>query len=52
MDPNKVDYFKKMYDGECEIVSTNIMDTLTSITFFINFLCIFKGIFRWYIDCF
>ncbi|MCH1968433.1 glycosyltransferase family 2 protein [Romboutsia hominis] len=37
MDFNKVDYFKKMYDGECEITSTNIMDTLTSITFFINF---------------
>ncbi len=37
MDANKVDYFKKMYDGRCEIISTNIMDTLTSITFFINF---------------
>ena len=37
MDTNKIDYFKKMYDGTCEITSTNIMDTLTSITFFINF---------------
>lgn len=37
MDANKVDCFKKMYDGRCEISSTNIMDTLTSITFFINF---------------
>jgi glycosyltransferase involved in cell wall biosynthesis len=37
MDANKVDCFKKMYDGRCEITSTNIMDTLTSITFFINF---------------
>ena len=37
MDENKVDCFKKMYDGRCEINSINIMDTLTSITFFINF---------------
>lgn len=37
MDINKVDAFKKMYDGICDINSINILDTITSITFFINF---------------
>lgn len=37
MDSNKIDAFKKMYDGECDINSLNVLDTITSITFFINF---------------
>ncbi|MBO3443028.1 glycosyltransferase family 2 protein [Clostridium sp. CCUG 7971] len=37
MDSNKVDAFKKMYDGTCDISSLNVLDTITSITFFINF---------------
>lgn len=37
MDKNKVDAFKKMHDGICDIVSTNVLDTITSITFFVNF---------------
>ena len=37
MDVNKVDAFKKMYDGTCDINSINVLDTITSITFFINF---------------
>lgn len=37
MDRNKVDSFKKMADGVCEITSTNVLDTITSITFFVNF---------------
>lgn len=38
MDENKVDAFKKMYDGICDISSLNVLDTITSITFFINFV--------------
>lgn len=37
MDSNKVDAFKKMHDGICDINSLNVLDTITSITFFINF---------------
>lgn len=37
MDANKIDAFKKMYSGECDINSLNVLDTITSITFFINF---------------
>lgn len=37
MDANKVDAFKKMYDGTCEISSINVLDTITSITFFVHF---------------
>lgn len=37
MDSNKIDAFKKMYDGECDINSLNVLDTITSITFFIKF---------------
>lgn len=37
MDKNKVDAFKKMADGVCDITSTNVLDTITSITFFVNF---------------
>ncbi|MGL6107513.1 glycosyltransferase family 2 protein [Romboutsia sp.] len=37
MDQNKVDAFKAMYNGTCEISSLNVLDTITSITFFINF---------------
>lgn len=37
MDKNKVDAFKRMQDGTCEIVSTNVLDTVLSITFFVNF---------------
>lgn len=37
MDANKVDAFKKMYDGTCDINSINVLDTITSITFFIDF---------------
>lgn len=37
MDSNKVDAFKKMYDGTCDITSSNVLDTITSITFFIDF---------------
>lgn len=37
MDQNKVDAFKAMYNGTCEINSLNVLDTITSITFFINF---------------
>jgi glycosyltransferase involved in cell wall biosynthesis len=37
MDENKIDYFKKMHDSVCEINSNNILDTITSITFFVNF---------------
>lgn len=37
MDANKIDAFKKMYDGICDINSLNVLDTITSITFFINF---------------
>lgn len=37
MDNNKIDAFKKMYDGICDINSINVLDTITSITFFINF---------------
>lgn len=37
MDINKVDAFKKMHDGVCDINSINVLDTITSITFFINF---------------
>ncbi len=33
MDSNKVDAFKKMYDGTCDITSSNVLDTITSITF-------------------
>lgn len=37
MDQNKIDTFKKMHDGICEINSLNVLDTITSITFFVNF---------------
>lgn len=37
MDRNKVDAFKKMSDGTCDITSSNILDTITSITFFVDF---------------
>lgn len=37
MDENKVDAFKKMHDGICEINSLNVLDTITSITFFVNY---------------
>ena len=37
MDLNKVDAFKKMYNGNCDINSLNVLDTITSITFFVNF---------------
>lgn len=37
MDINKVDAFKKMGDGECDITSMNVLDTVLSITFFVNF---------------
>ncbi|WP_304340818.1 glycosyltransferase family 2 protein [Metaclostridioides mangenotii] len=37
MDKNKVDSFKKMADGVCDIASTNVLDTITSITFFVSF---------------
>jgi len=37
MDKNKVDSFKKMADGVCDITSTNVLDTITSITFFVSF---------------
>lgn len=37
MDLNKIDTFKKMYDGDCDINSLNVLDTITSITFFVKF---------------
>lgn len=37
MDFNEVDTFKRMYNGTCDINSLNVMDTITSITFFVLF---------------
>ena len=37
MDKNGIDSFKKMAEGECEIKSSNVLDTITSITFFVRF---------------
>lgn len=37
MDFNEVDTFKRMYNGTCDINSLNVMDTITSITFFAIF---------------
>lgn len=37
MDFNEVDTFKQMYNGICDINSLNVMDTITSITFFVLF---------------
>ena len=37
MDFNEVDTFKQMHNGICGINSLNVMDTITSITFFVLF---------------
>ena len=37
MDFNEVDTFKQMHNGICDINSLNVMDTITSITFFVLF---------------
>lgn len=37
MDLNKVDVFKKMYDGICDIISFNVLDIIIFIIFFIDF---------------
>ncbi|WP_246082041.1 glycosyltransferase family 2 protein [Peptacetobacter hominis] len=37
MDKNNIDAFKKMCPQNCEINAKNVFDTITSITFFVNF---------------
>ncbi|MDI0265932.1 glycosyltransferase family 2 protein [Clostridioides difficile] len=37
MDRNKIDAFKKMSEGTCDITSSNVLNTITSITFFVDF---------------